>query len=732
MRKRLFAVFVVLALFTGACGGEAEEEPQSREIVTDTPIPLVAPSADLLTPATSNADTLTPDAISGVELEVSTPDAVVADPMPIVPLVTGSIPENLISFGIDESSSIPTNCSLSNARYDIPNLFVPMFGQYYTENLVASSWESKYAPWLEVVHWPLWKNDNQNSYDIFPSPSSTLPWKNFSVGKKQGNGAFFSAAFRYMQEMPAFPSEAKPSKRTLILLTDGIFQFESGDAADSAQKVLESINDINGQSGIPSISMHIVLLCPERMDSDDLDWWVARQASFSNWFHVYNSDAKESKGLMPNEKGLQELIVEIWNGALKDKFPGVWDGRSKGAYLFLGKDYIDLNTNESKSFTSCHTPEMQERCIAFQFAPNVNGFHGGIVSLQSTQEMESSPYLLNDKYAIENPILKGERQVLWDIRVSPYRDCAVDHNWTLNPDFGSNVRPSIIWWRSSSDLQFTMNVKSIPVIFLNNIEGANQIPPLLSVEIEEQREFVKLEDLSACYSVALNVNGKRSPSLRPLDDEVSWDLREEVIKAFPDILEINPFKSSSLVVESEIVGSQGEIATKYSVYNAVVGLQDKFVYMPSFLPEGYRPCANPDEPIVGIYDLSPGKYVCAMSFEYIGENYSLPNLAAVYRPSVFVLNKDNKACSLEIKISEGGNPAQNGFVINVMPGDVPATPKQENFKIQISESFFSNNPNCPDAKSSRLLFTWTSWTTHPSPQSWICNFSDGECEPVGE
>lgn len=722
MKHRFLVLLAVIFLAMWACGRDGVPGGQVR--ITDTPIITLTPILPIL--PILPTETLMP--IPTIKKDY--------------PPVSPGLPDNIITFAIDDSSSIPQNCSLANARYDIPNLFVPLLGQYYDETLVNSSLETKFSPWVEVLHWPLWKRDQGRSYDVFPMPASNIDYNNFKVSTNKGvSGTFFGSVFNYLQDLPLFDANPKPNKRTLILLTDGVFQQEAGGGEESkiqAEDALKALDSINSQGSVENsqgnvkFDVHVVLLCPERIDHNDFNWWVSMEALHPTWFHLYK-----------DSENFYDLSAKLWNGALRDKFSGTdkWDGYQKGIYLISNQGYQDLSSDsvDIRRFSSCKTAEAQERCINFQFSSESTGFHGAVISSIPLKDMPLMPFILSDDVfqQLQPAPRPGNWHMLWDSKVKPYDTCANDHSWVFDPGISENTHYSLFWWRSSSDLHLEIHEKENPTVFLGD-DSVSDLPTSLSANVVTQSDFIPLQDFSSCYKVVLNINGIRSKNAQSIQSNIEWNLKKEIIDAYPDILTVNHFKNSELVIKPEILNAKDELANLVGeneetiFYKAGVGMQSKFIYPPSFVDNAYSPCQM-SEPIVSVPGLSSDAYKCSMTFEYVGKEYALYGMDDAYRPSFSIINNNAETCFPKVKIMENGYESRNGLVVNITPQLSGAVQRQK-YEITIDQSFFKNNPSCADANSSWLYVDWNDWPKDLGwkPLPWVCNFSKNECYSKGE
>jgi len=699
MKTKIFSFVIIVALFIGGCG-TPPTVMETTDMGGETEQNKVE-DGNSAVPSQPNNNSFPPDD-SGLDS-------------------SKSIPENMIIFALDESDSIPQNCAFSNARYDIPELFVPVFGQYYDENVIGSSSQTKYSPWVEVVHWP-YSINKKNFYDLAPNLAQNIDYDSFAVSPQRNSGPFFDKVFNYLVDLPAFPNPTvKPTKRTLIFFTDGIFKKEPHGGEDSKDKTEKILSEMDEQNRVGSIKydVHVVLMCPSAIERDDANWWTAKQSDYPKWFHLYDK-----------QTGLSDLAVALWEYALKDKFPGEWNGQGKGMYLLSEDGYKDLNTEmkTKESYVSCRTPDAKLKCINFTFSPESTGFYASILYSNDLLRLNPDPYIWTDDAFQQLPVIRnGKRFVLWDSKVKAYDACTKNHSWTLNPGEINNDTLTLFWWRSASDLVFLINEDQNPIIYLGG-SSLDTLPKDLILTVSADKDFIPLSYVSSCYTIALNVNGERFR--RPLDvsdsdaqTRVSWDLVNLIKSLYPDILLQNPFTDKPLSIKAEIIDSKNRVVHEENIYQAGPAEQTKFIYVPSFLASEYKSCQAEGNFVGGGADV----YQCFLMFEYIAMDYAFLGMVDEYRPSLYIANDQNERCSAEIKIDQ--DRKGNGYVINVEP-QLSGSLQRQAFNIQISRSFFDNSPSCSNPNSARLYITWSNLpqSLGAVTSSWVCKFFENKCE----
>lgn len=703
MKRYFFVMFVIVALFVWGCA----------------PHPL---------PQQTSTPSLIPNIIVTPSVTISPTVPSVIDPVEPIAMPFQGVPDNLIVFALDESVSVSTtNCPLSSAQYDIPNLFIPLFQQYYDESLVGSSSQSKYAPWLEVIRWPF-KRDaipvtrasdlDLNFLPILPSPNSS--------------DAFFDEVFKYFYELSNVVDKEKLQKRTLIFFTDGSFQGGADyTGVDFQSKAIAELEKIDKHQQDVDFDIHVVLLCPKEIMSEvDYNWWIAKAALYPSWFHLY--EKKDTLSLA------RSLWVNVFNNDQSKLFPFPWNNDRQGVYLVSEDGYWDLNSgsnDEIKSFESCKTYELNNHCIGFSFSADATGLYSGVVTLKS--DVSNHAFIWKDDWIEKFPEEISDPRVaswykVWDNKVTPINDCTKKHSWVFNPRLVNTNSPALFWWRAASDAQLRLLLEEKPVFVFWGGEDLDKKETLMPVGIQSAVDFIPLRYISPCYEIDLSVDGH--PALKKKitvesnsEGQVSWDLKTVLTNLYPDIASAPVNTDLVFQVKLQILDVNG------SVVGDDVNVEIHSIYFPTFLASQYEPCTSVDAAgnlVGGNFALS--SYKCIIKFKYVTGSFFSSQVKNIYQPFFYLVNKQGEKCSGEISINYD---ELGGGKITVSPLSDDYTNANQEFEVEISDSFFNNDSseNCSDIETMSFEVVWRDWgelNEDLPPQSWRCEMSTNNCSPI--
>lgn len=683
MKHRFLVLLAVISLAMGACGGGTT---YSRGVSSPTPAPTLFLPPTVFSTTTAGAT---------------------VNPLPVPSAIPfNGIPDNLIVFALDESVSVlPQGCPLSSARYDIPNLFIPLFQQYYAPNTVGTPSLSGYAPWIEVVRWPF------KNYAIQATRFSDLNYQNSRINPKPSSSdAFFDEVFKYFYDRSNASDSQDLPKRSLILFTDGNFEGvgPQSTALDLQARAAAELEKLAGKQDV-NLDVHVVLLCPkERMNAVDHNWWVAQRESYPNWFHLYE------------EKDMLALARSLWVNALKDKFPFSWDGDQQGLYLASNDGYWVLNsgTVEMKPLEQCKTADPRDRCINFSFSADSTGLHSGVIT--SNNELDSQSFIWKDDWIEKFPETTSDAShKIWDNKVTPVNGCVKKHSWIFNPGLIPNS-PVLFWWRTASDVKISISPEENPLLIFYGDEQVNEESANMPIKILSESS-IPLGYMSPCYDAVLSVEGIEvgKQEITTENDNVGtivYNVKDEIEKKIPNISDYSPNSGMPVNVNVKILNHASAIMAQADINVQVL-------YIPTFLSDEYKPCVASGSFLGG----NGSDYVCYLTFKYISKNFFGDNVDDTYQPYVYIVNKDGQECSDKFRV---GNGDVGGGTINITNESDESSSKQE-FKIEISGAFLRVTPyaDCSDISSMSFKIVWDDWqpSSNLSPKNWTCNAQVAQC-----
>ena len=638
---------------------------------------------------------------------------------PLQPYNSGT--ENtLLIFAIDESVSVSSDCDLANARYQIPNLFLPVIGQYFDQSPLGVKSEGNYAPWIEVVRWPAM------DFAVKPIRAFELNDQNWFISNKTAvSNSFFhklfsKSNFDELPEFNEFEPEVKPSRIRVILFTDGSFQRGERRSQDLREAALSGINEINNSiiEGL-DLEIHVAFLCSKKtMDSDDHAWWVdqTQDEKYKGWLYLYE------------EEKMETLVYKLWTNTIKEIFPHPWDGLNQGIYLINDEHYLALNSLDEiyTVFDQCKNVDFTNQCLEFSFLPDASGLYGGIIAPYQEKQLKS--YLLQDDWSTKFP---GNNQslgyIVWDEKLKPTNNCN-EHTWTLDPGFYEKS-PKIYWWRVSSEIDFGVEVEPLPVYVIYGDEEINYMSSELNGTISIASDLTRLDDMAHCYDVVLYLNGseidrQKIKLLNSREGVTEWNIKELLEENYPEI-KTNPTELSPNI----------EIRILHTRYSWLItqfkgDIDIRLRYVPAFDNEKYEPFGD-----LVKYESGDSYHIGEIIFKYINKALFPNYMVDAFIPNLQIVNSSGEACSDFISI-----PYLDGNKIMVEPSENSIGDSSESkYLIKISETIFDNSTiDC--SRENQLMFriTWNNWGVvnayepiYPSPQAWECyvDQSEEQCIP---
>lgn len=571
---------------------------------------------------------------------------------PSAPIVgKDDLQNTILMFAIDESTSMSTGgCSQGTDRYKIPNLFLPMFGQYYSPFITGVTPMTDQAPWIEVTYWPL--NDDANQSTIGPLRASELSENERVQPRGQKDGAFFDDLFEYMHALPNFPEGMKPTKKVLILFTDGSFHPLYSDPIE-AEAQAEGHRNATVEFLDTAVDIHVVLLCPDQLDGTDHDWWISR--------------AKEGIISLYEYAAVEDVARQLWTGVLQDIFPYHWGNGWQGIYLITGDGYWDMtpgDTENEKTFRACRDAQKSQRCLEISLAPMTSGFIGGMVSLSNNDWKQPLPFIWSDWSNLYNFKIKSHGKqgtFFWDEAVSPNHDCG-EHQWVLFPTLRSD-NLALFWWRAAMDVELSLEELNPLETHIYFKDGQILEDATVSSFVRlESLDIISIENMALCYEEILWFHGDAEDielSRNPLQEKVNWNI-SQVLDQLSVEDEISPLESNPpdnmnlmLGVTLDYFGSDGvanDMLSDSSDWRTMnVGIR----YIPGFLMDKYQPCDRGGETDAN------ENWQCSMeiAFRYLDDLYYLEEVRDnAYRPQLIFLDRDGEECSasFSIKSKEAG------------------------------------------------------------------------------
>lgn len=690
MKIKYFGILPAFIFFVSSCNMKSTPPVEAPIVLTSTQIITPAPAETMLPTIT-----FTPTA---------EPFLTSAPPK--------GIPDNLITFAIDESASMSSspNCPLSRARYDIPNLFLPLFQQYYSNSIIGSKSQGKYAPWIEVVRWPYKK------YAISPTKASDLDYHNLLISPASSDSdAFFDEIFKSFHEESKSQNSQEIPRRSLIFFTDGSFQGGAASTANTWRERTSSEIEKIAADKSAKFDIHVVLLCPKKdMDPSDYNWWIEKENSYSDWFHLYE------------EKDLYTLTLSLWSNFFSSKFPVEdWDDESHGIYLISKDGYWNLayGPDSSQLLDPCKTVEGNNSCINFSFRPDATGFYGGAVTVGD--ELDSRSFIWKDGWIEMFPEARADPfYKTWDNKVIPNNGCASPHNWVFNPGALSNA-PLLFWWRASSDIQVDLIPEAEEIVLFYGGESSNKNAAQISFKVLPSSDFMPLTYMLSCYDAVLSLNNlevstKKINANNDNEGIVEWNIREEVNTNFPNFSNQPVEKGLPLEANVKIVNENSLGAMIMQQENFKVRMS----YVPTFLRGEYEKINNSlkigegNEPLTWEFP-----------FQYVTQKFFPDRNDFSYLPSFYIVNEEGQKCTSEIRFQASN---KTGGEINIIPISSDIPDGGQTFRIEVSSTIFANNliSDCSNIDDLSFRVVWSSWTSTggcPAPVEWECKVQDNTC-----
>lgn len=628
---------------------------------------------------------------------------------------TSNLKNTLLMFAIDESTSIYNGgCEQGVDRYRIPNLFLAMVSQYYSPYVTGVASMADQSPWIDVTYWPM--NGDSNNSTIGPLRASELSESARVQPRGKADGAFFDDLFEYMNTLPSFPEVRKPTKRILILFTDGSFQPISSDPTEAETQARGHRNAADEVLS-SDVDVHVVLLCSDQLNQIDHDWWTSRE--------------EEGKISLHDEyEGVEDLIRELWAETLHDIFPYRWNDGWQSINLITEDGYWDMASGEHKPNIFCRDPQASLRCLGITLPPMTSGFVGGIITLSGDGGKQPLPFIWSDLGDHSNPKRRSQGEqgsFYWDESVFPTQDC-MRHEWVLFPV----LRPgsmALFWWRTAGDVNLYLDENytlSNTSIYIEGGEILNQVKTYTHVNIQPGG-FSTISPWLACYEEILLLDQDNSENTilgrMPLQEKIGWDIRhalEQLFEARDIPLESMPPESfeKKIVVRLDYIGEDGVYSDVEDVDGYALAMNVRVRYLPGFLLDEYKHCSDENTSQNG------GGWTCLdgrFTLRYVDDIYFPSEIGDAFRPELVIVNNDGEVCGGPFSIPDEGYK----FRIKLVSSDADVAVYSLNLE----------NFNCAGMTGFRVQ--WPGWSPQGvfsdyqyHPRAVECNLYQDQCEYI--